>query len=196
MEQFGCPLCGKHHKIEFHSYPRRGTFDNAGKKTEIRVVTLICTALKGTENQYTMRILPPHLIPRSPFSSAGIVKLLREKWDTENTLIEKTCTELNCIDARTAKKHLRFVRSTIDAKLPAIAEIIATSPNPSVNFSFPPGLSPLTILSLLWNIVLSIIKERSGTIATLAIERVLWIFPGFETWENFNRSCIMQTSPP
>jgi hypothetical protein len=119
-----------------------------------------------------------------------------KKWDTENILIEKICTALNCIDARTAKKHLYFIRATIDLKLPALAEIIASSPTPSANFSFSPGLSSLAILALLWKKVLEITQERFGTLESVSLESVLWIFPGFETWKNFNRSCMLQTVPP
>lgn len=124
------------------------------------------------------------------------MKLLMEKWDTEAGLIEKACMELDCIDARTAKKHLHFVRSTIDLKLPALAGIIAASPTRSANYSFPPGNSPLNILFLLWNKVLEITQERFGTLSSLSLAPILWVFPGFETWKNSNRSCILQTGPP
>lgn len=159
-------------------------------------MTIICTALKGTGNQYTKRILPPHLIPRSPFSSAVLIELLEENRGTENSLIEKVCMELNCIDARTAKKHLQFVRETIARKHAALARIIASSPNPAANYAFPPELNSLDILALLWNTVLALTKELSGTIASLSLEGVLWISPGFEGWKNFNRSCMLQTVPP
>ncbi len=66
MNLWGCPLCGKHHKLEFHSYPLRWTIGSDGVRQLIRVATILSQALRGTGRQSTKRILPEHLIPRSP----------------------------------------------------------------------------------------------------------------------------------
>lgn len=160
------------------------------------MATIICRASQGTGRPYTKRILPPHLIPRSPFWSEGLVKLLERGRDSDLGFIEAACEALSCIDVRTARKHLRYVRATVEAKLPFLAELLAFSPGPSEGQPFPPGTSPLLILCMLWDAFLKNAQELSGSLVALSLRPLLWLGPGLESWSRFNRSCISIAQPP
>lgn len=161
-----------------------------------RVVTIICLALRGTGRPYTKRILPEHLIPRSPFSSEGLVKLLEGGRDERPGFTDAACGALGCVDPRTARKHIHYVRNAVEAKLPAIAELLAFSHGPSEAPAFPPGTNPFVILSLLWDKFLKTAQELSGSLAALSLRALLWLAPGLESWRCFNRSCIPVPMPP
>src|SRR4030042_657851 len=107
VARFGCPLCGDRHELEFHSYPLRRSIGSDGERSRSHVVTIICRASQGTGRQYTKRILPEHLIPRSPFWSERLVQLLERGRDAYSGFIEAACEALGCVDPRTARKHIR-----------------------------------------------------------------------------------------
>jgi hypothetical protein len=135
--------------------------------------------------------LPEHLIWRSPFSSGILVKLLEKGGEGgENGFIDAVCESLGCIDPRTARKHLRYVRAAVDAKLPILAELLASTPGPSEGQAFPPGTNPFVILCLLWDNFLKAAQERSGSLVAASLRPLLWLGPGFESFRHFNRSCI------
>jgi hypothetical protein len=140
--------------------------------------------------------LPEHLIPRSPFWSERLVQLLERGRDGYSGFIEAACEALGCVDPRTARKHIRFVRSACQAKLPALTELLASASGPSEGPSFPPGTTPLVILCLLWDKFLKSAQELSGSLVALSLRPLLWLGPGLETWRRFNRSCIPIAQPP
>ena len=160
------------------------------------MATIICRASRGTGRPYTKRILPAHLIPRSPFWSEGLVKLLERGRDRDLGFIEAGCEALCCLDVRTARKHIRFVRAAVEAKLPFIAELMAFSPGPSEGSPFPPGANPFLILCMLWDTFLKNAQELSGSLVALSLRPLLWLGPGLESWRPFNRSCIPIAQPP
>jgi hypothetical protein len=167
-----------------------------GVRSILRVATIVCRASRGTGRPYTKRILPEHLIPRSPFWSKGLVRLLESGRDGGAGFTEAACAALGCLDPRTAGKHVRYVRAAAQAKLPVLAELLASAPGPSEGLSFPPDTNPLAILCLLWDTFLKTARERSGSLATLALRPLLWLGPGLEAWKRFNRSCIPIPQPP
>jgi hypothetical protein len=187
VARWGCPLCGEHHELLFHSYPYRSSSGIDGERRQ-RVATILCVALRGTGQQYTKRILPEHLIPRSPLWSAGLVKLLEGGRDAGFT--DAACATLGCIDPRTARKHIRALGAAVDAKLPILAELIATEPGTSDGQSFLPGTNPFVILKLLWNRFLATARGLSGSTVSEALRPLLWLGPGLQTFRFFNRSCI------
>jgi hypothetical protein len=134
--------------------------------------------------------LPEHLIPRSPFWSDHLVKLLGEKQNNTSALADAACEALGCIDPRTARKHLRHVRAACDAKLSVLAGFLAAAPGQAEGPAFPPGTNIFVILRLLWKRFLTTVRELSGSLAAVSLAPLLWLGPGFETWRQFNRSCI------
>ena len=144
VARWGCPLCGNYSELEFHSYPQRWSSGSDGVRRRIRVVAIICRAARGTGQPYTRKILPEHLIPRSPLWSEKLVELLEGVVGAGST--EAACAILGCVDPRTARKH---IRAFVDAKLPILAELNASAPGSPP--SFPPGTNPFVILALLWD---------------------------------------------
>jgi hypothetical protein len=140
--------------------------------------------------------LPEHLIPRSPFWSEGLVKLLERGRDGYPGFTEAACAALGCLDPRTARKHVRYVRAAVEAKLAVLAELLASAPGPSEGPAFPPGTNPYVILCLLWDKFLKAALKLSGSFAAYSLKPLLWLGPGIETWRRFNRSCIPIGEPP
>jgi hypothetical protein len=153
-------------------------------------VTIICQASRDAGRPYTKRILPEHLIWRSPFSSEKLVVLLETGADTAPGFIDSACAALGCIDPRTAHKHLSALRDSVEAKLPILAELGASVPGSTGSPAFLPGTNPFVILNLLWDGFLKATVELSGSLAAAALRPVLWLGPGFESFRHFNRSCI------
>lgn len=158
------------------------------------MATIICRASRGTGRPYTKRILPEHLIPRSPFWSEGLVKLLERGRDGCPGFTEAACAALGCLDPRTARKHIRYVCTAVEAKLPVLAELLASGR--SEGPSFPPGTNPCVTLCLLWDTFLKAAQELSGSLAAFSLRPLLWLGPGLESWRRFNRSCIPIAQPP
>jgi hypothetical protein len=196
VARWGCPLCGGYHELAFHSYPWRWSISRDSLRSRDRVATIICIALRGTGRQYTKRILPEHLIWRSPLWGEGLVKQLAEGRDGEPGFIDAACAELGCIDPRTVRKHTRALRAAVDAKLPVLAELLAVAPESSEGPAFPPGMNPFAILRLLWDRVLETVRRFSGSSAASALRPLLWLWPGPESFQFFNRSCIPIPGPP
>ncbi len=161
-----------------------------------RVATIICRASQVTGRPYTKRMLPEHLIPRSPFSSEGLLNLLEEGRDGYPGFTDAVCQALSCLDPRTARKHIRFVRAAVKAKLPVLSELLASAPAPCEGQSFAPGSNPSQILCLLWDTFLRSAQRISGSLVALCLRPLLWLGPGLESWRRFNRSCIPSAQPP
>ncbi len=192
IARWGCPLCGECHELEFHSYPQRWSCGSDGIRRHIRVVVILCHASRRSGRPYTRRMLPEHLIPRSPLRSAGLVKLL--EGEMKPGLTEDACEALGCIDPRTARKHIKALYATVDAKLPILAELSASAPGPAP--AFPPGMNPFVILRLLWDRFLETARCLSGSTVSEALRPLLWLGPGLQTFRLFNRSCIPIPSWP
>ena len=190
MAQWGCPLCGGYHELEFHSFPLRWSSAADGVRQRIRVVTILCHVARGIGCQYTRRMLPEHLIPRSPLRSEKLVKLLEDEREQDPGFTDMACEALGCIDPRTARKHISGLRAAVDAKLPILAELLVSTPAPIDSAAFPPGTKPFVILIHLWDRFLKAAQELSGSLAAASLEKLLWLGPGFESFRHFNRSCI------
>lgn len=158
------------------------------------MATIICRASRGTGRPYTKRMLPEHLIPRSPFWSEGLVKLLERGRDGCPGFTDAACAALGCLDSRTARKHIRYVCAAVEAKLPVLAELLASGR--SEGPSFAPGTNPCVTLCLLWDTFLKAAQELSGSRAAFSLRPLLWLGPGLESWRRFNRSCIPIAQPP
>ncbi len=163
----GCPLCGEHHKLTFHSYPYRQAVGSGGERSRIRVATILCQASRDAGRPYTKRFLPEHLIWRSPFSSGKLVALLEAGADSAPGFTNAACAALGCIDPRTARKHINALRSAVDAKLPILAELGAAAPGLTESQTFLPGTNPFVILNLLWDGFLKATVELSGSLAVM-----------------------------
>ena len=122
--------------------------------------------------------------------------MLEKKQDKECGFINSVCESLGCIDPRTARKHVRCIRAAVDAKLPILAELLASTPGPSEGQSFPPGTNPIVVLALLWDRYLKVAQERFGSLIAASRRSLLWLGPGFESFRYFNRSCIPIAEAP
>lgn len=171
----------------FHSYPLRSAIESDGDCRWFFAATILCRPSRKAGRPYTKRILPEHLIWRSPLWSEKLVKLLEEEPDAGS---EAACVALGCVDPRTARKHIRAVSAAAGAKLPLLAELIASSPNQSDSPTHVPGTNLFALLGLLWKDFLVLEREMSGSIAATALRPLLWLGPGLEYFRLFNRSCI------
>ena len=124
------------------------------------------------------------------------MKLLERGRDSDLGFIEAACETLCCVDVRTARKHIRYVRAAVEAKLPVLAELMAFAPGPSEGQPFFPGTNPFLMLCLLWDTFLKSTQDLSGSLAALSLRPLLWVGPGLESWRRFNRSCIPIAQPP
>ncbi|MCJ7612554.1 MAG: hypothetical protein MUP19_09850 [Candidatus Aminicenantes bacterium] len=124
------------------------------------------------------------------------MKLLEGGRGGDPGFIDAACEALGCIDPRTARKHVRFIRAAVEAKLPVLAELLAFVSGPSEGPAFPPGTNPFMILCLLWDKFLKAAQELSGSLVALTLRPILWLGPGPESWRRFNRSCIPIAVPP
>ena len=194
MDLWGCPLCGEHHELEFHSYPLRWSIGSDGVRQLIRVATIICQALRGTGRQSTKRILPEHLIPRSPLWGKKLAELLEGEMGAGST--EAACIALGCVDPRTARKHIRALRASAGAKLPILAEVIAAAPSQSGVPTFSPGTNLFVLLNLLWKCFLEGRRGLLGSTVAASLRPLLWLGPGLELFQLFHRSCIPIAEPP
>ena len=161
-----------------------------------RVVTLICVALRGTGRQYTKRMLPEHLIWRSPLSSKGLVKLLAEDQKGKPGFNDAACAALGCIDPRTARKHIRAVLAAVASKLPILAELLAVAPGQSDDKLAVPDQNLFVRLDALWSRCRKIAQGLSGSLVAARLTPLLWLGPGFEHYSVFNRSCVPISGPP
>lgn len=186
VARWGCPLCGNYHELEFHSYPQRWSSGSDGVRRRIRVVAILCRVVRGTGQPYTRRVLPEHLIPRSPLWSEKLVELLEGVVGAGST--EAACATLGCIDPRTARKHIRALGDAVDAKLPILAELNASAPGSPP--AFPPGTNAFVILGLLWDRFLKTAQGLSGSQIAESLRPLLWLGPGLQSFRLFNRSCI------
>lgn len=153
-------------------------------------MTVLCQASRDAGRPYTKRILPKHLVWRSPLSSEKLVGLLETGAATAPGFIDLACAALGCIDTRTARKHIAGLRGNVNAKLPILAELGASVPGSTGSPAFLPGTNPFVMLNLLWDGLLTATVELSGSLAAAALKPILWLGPGFESFRHFNRSCI------
>ena len=124
------------------------------------------------------------------------MKLLGEERDNSSGLADAACEALGCIDPRTARKYLRHACTACNAKLPILAGFLAAAPGQAEGPAFPPGTNIFVILSLLWKRFLNTVREISGSLVAASLAPLLWLGPGFETWRQFNRSCIPIPASP
>lgn len=124
------------------------------------------------------------------------MRLLEAGQSGDPGFTDAACEALGCLDSRTAGKHVRFVRKAVEAKLLAIAELLAFASGPSEGPAFPPGTNPFVILCLLWDKFLKAAQELSGSLVALSLRPLLWLGPGLESWGRFNRSRIPIPVPP
>lgn len=161
-------------------------------RQHIRVVAILCRVLRGTGQPYTRRILPEHLIPRSPLWSEKLLDLLKGEQSAAST--EAACAALGCVDPRTARKHIHALGDAVDAKLPILAELSASASCPTP--TFPPSTNAFVILGLLWDYFLTTARGLSGSQIAESLRPLLWLGPGLQSFQLFNRSCIPISGPP
>lgn len=196
IRQWGCPLCGDFHRTVFHSYPSRTYRGPDGELCRLRVVTILCAKEREAGRPYTRRMLPEHLIPRSPLWSDRLVGLLEAGRDREKNFLDETCAALGCVDPRTARKHVRALGAAAQAKVAVIAGLDAEAPDRAQDLTIPPDLGHFALLAVFWERFLASRRSRSGTMAAETLRPLLWLGPGFQTWAVFNRSCIPIVVPP
>lgn len=159
------------------------------------MATILCPVPEAGRPR-TRRILPEHLIPRSPLFSQGLQRLLEEGRDKDPGFLDAACQTLGCIDPRTARKHTLYLRAAVEAKLPVVAELLASAPEESEGPTFPPATNPFVILCLLWDQFIKSAQGLSGSFLALSLRSLLWLAPGLEAWRRFHRSCIPSCDPP
>lgn len=148
-----------------------------GVKIRLLVAVLMCPKRKkqGLYPRF-IRFLPPHLIPRSPFSCAGLLELLEAMPDGIRIGVDDACAALGCIDPRTARKHIRYVRQAVQLKLGFLARILSGSQG--TPFVIPEANSMLRLLAF-WAALLETVTGLFGSIVSISAAPLLWLTPSF-----------------
>lgn len=139
--------------------------------------------LPGTQTSkkspYTRRILPPFLIPRSPFRCDDLLDYLSKNSSTSRIDVETACECLGCVDPRTARKHARNIGEAIKSATAAVALAAEGVTTETRSQDFPPEANGFTLLTLLLDSLTNALTRLHGTKATAvtAGECVIFFWP-------------------
>jgi hypothetical protein len=163
-----------------HAYPKRRVRDADWDIQVLSVVTIRCKERQARkEHPYTMRFLPVNVIPRSPLLLDRLVSLLGRREDCGTAVnLEQVCDALGCIDLRTARKHLRFVKAAAEGLATLTGRLASTLEQcPSV-IMVPPGTGPFRTLELVWSRFLMAARSTFGSDMSQRLGHLLWQAPG------------------
>ena len=122
-----CPLCGKIHSLQIHSYPKRGSRDpGTGENAWLKIIVMICKGAEKLGKKYTKRLLPDFLLPYRVIRSDKTLEAQQE----DPGEFEKVCSILGCMDLRTARKYLEYGKKAIKKAFLAIAERLSHFSSP------------------------------------------------------------------
>lgn len=120
-------MCGEIHRLYVHGYPHRCCRDReSGENERIDVVAILCPIAQAAGKPYSKRLLPDFLIPRCVIRLDDLVEAAEEVRPGKD--VEKTCRILGCIDARTARTHLKRLDHAIATAAVQLVERRAMAP--------------------------------------------------------------------
>jgi hypothetical protein len=157
----GCPLCGEHHEAVFHSYPGRKVRWDRG------------------EHPYSIRFLPPNVIPRSPLLIDKLLAVIGNALSPDEVDLEAACLALACVDLRTALKHVRYVFATATVAATLALRLASSLKTGGEDPAIPPGTGPLrTLGESAWPRLVGALKSRFGSRIALGVAGLCWVVPG------------------
>lgn len=163
----------------FHSYPKRQIRDGERTHQNLRVVSVRCKQRQSRkEHPYTIRFLPPNVIPRSPLLMDRLVEVIGNASSPGKVDVEEACEALACIDLRTARKHLRYLFTIIPRISILAGRLAATLETSTSSELVPPGTGPLEVLALVWFRFLETAKLLFGLDRARRLDDLLWLAPG------------------
>jgi hypothetical protein len=136
-----CSLCGVVHPGRIHDYVERKYRDREKRENTVIVVpVIVCSIAQDQGKQYTKRLLPDFLIPRSVIRLDYVLEAARLPANEQS--MERVCDLLGCIDPRTARSRMRALTEAIGevsldlsrerASRPELGEVPHTSPDTSL----------------------------------------------------------------
>ena len=116
FEYTSCFLCGEIHALRIHAYLPRLIRGNDEQNITITIFSIYCLRAKKQGRQYTIRILPPFVIPECNISFTNVLAyIIRYQNSTIN--YDEAAYILGTYDERTIKKHIQraweIIRKTI-----------------------------------------------------------------------------------
>jgi len=174
-------LCGEIHRLHVHGYPHRCYRDReSGENRHILVVAIYCAQAHAAGRPYTKRLLPDFLIPRCVIRLDHLAQAAGEVHRAKD--VENTCRILGCIDARTARSHLKRLEQAVAAVAVGLAKRRAMAPELGELSHTSPHSLPLARLQVLYR------SERDAALRAGAgavpislrqmLQAVLWKPPG------------------
>jgi hypothetical protein len=101
-----CLLCGEAHPLRVHGLPKRKVRLEEEKNSDVVVVVIYCSTARRRGTQYTLRVLPPFLLPRSPISLEAVLEYLSRHSECERIDFDEASELLGSLDVRTLRKHI------------------------------------------------------------------------------------------
>ncbi len=174
-------MCGEIHRLHVHGYPHRCYRDReSGENLLICVVAIRCPRAQAAGMPYTKRLLPDFLIPRCVIR---LDHLLEAGADAHpGAGVEKTCRILGCIDARTARTHLKRFEQAVAAVAVQLAERRAIAPELGELPHTTPQSLPLARLQVLYRSESQAVLRAGAGVLPISLRQmlqtVLWKLPG------------------
>ena len=166
-------MCGEIHRLHVHGYPHRCYRDReSGENLLIHVVAILCPIAQAAGKPYTRRLLPDFLIPRCVIRLDHLVEAAEEVQPGKD--VEKTCRILGCIDARTARSHLKRLDHAIATAAVELVERRAMAPELGELPQATPQTVPLARLEALCRTEReAALRAGAGTSEPISLRQIL-----------------------
>lgn len=184
---------GRIHGYVERKYRERGSCENSS----IIIVVILCVVARTRGTQYTKRLLPDVLIPRSVIRLDYLLSAVRLPEEERST--ERVCELIGCLDPRTARDRIRRLGSAISEVSLDLARLRAATPELGDIPESSPDTPPQARMVRLYE-AHSLAHERAGagsfTPALPSLRHLLQTAMGKRTGGGPSTSESSQPQPP
>lgn len=177
-----CSLCGAIHPGRIHGYVSRSyRVRERLENTRIVIPVIICSRARDQEKQYTKRLLPDFLVPRSVIRLDHLMEA--GALAPEERSSDRICEILGCIDSRTARRRLSDLNDAIRRASLRLACRRSTSPELGALPTSTPDTSRMVRLLVLYQAEEDAQYRAGSDAATLPspaaiLQAVMWQHSG------------------
>jgi hypothetical protein len=144
-----CVLCGTIHPGHIHGYVERKYRDREHQENvTIIIPVIICPGTRVRGIQYTKRLLPDFLVPRSVIRLDHLMEAAA--LPTKEQTTDRVCEILGCIDPRTARSGISGLNNAIRRVSLDLAYRRSATPELGTLPASTPDTSPFDHLSVLY----------------------------------------------